>query len=151
MASFFLICIPLISFCCLIALPRTSSTILNSYRENEHCLPVWCQLLWYDAAKFPDQMPSRCLWHIFGLPNLQGNQVNIPLLFIDYHIEVVCDRTIKWTKTRTKLRTLFRCKLLSNCDHRSSSYPNRKQCIWFLICAAKVNKIIFFPAHSLYE
>ena len=35
----FLIWIPLISFCCLIALARTSSTVLNRYRESEQpCL-----------------------------------------------------------------------------------------------------------------
>ena len=39
LTSSFLICIPLTSFCCLIALARTSSTILNKYGEREQpCL-----------------------------------------------------------------------------------------------------------------
>ena len=39
LTSPFPICIPLISFCCLIALPRTSSTILNRYGEGgQPCL-----------------------------------------------------------------------------------------------------------------
>ena len=39
LTSSFPICIPYISFCCLIALARTSSTILNRYRESgEPCI-----------------------------------------------------------------------------------------------------------------
>jgi hypothetical protein len=39
LTSYSPICIPFISFCCLIALARTSSTILNRYEESEQpCL-----------------------------------------------------------------------------------------------------------------
>ena len=39
LTSSFLNCIPLTSFCCLIAVARTSSTILNRYGDRgQHCL-----------------------------------------------------------------------------------------------------------------